>query len=203
MASTNTLTIHDGLAPGKQLSLATHGDGELGYDDFHVWLMAEPAHRRIVALDGISSDNILDTGAESFHAVWSKDSRHVGVGHRSSRHEVELDLYRVEGRRAHAITGPSLFKEVTGREVTDDDGLRQRNSIVEWHGGNRFLLREFKSFVVADDGLMKLLGKYGHVGEKVDDGKLFIKFAADAECEVLPGDRYRVVDLKPGNPDAD
>jgi hypothetical protein len=57
--------------------------------------------------------------------------------------------------------------------------------------------------VVTDDGLMKLLGKYGHVGEKMDDGKLFIKFAAEAECELLPGDHYRVVDLKPGNPDAD
>ena len=47
--------IHDGLAPGKQLSLASHGEGELGDEDFHVWLMAEPAHRKIAALEAISS----------------------------------------------------------------------------------------------------------------------------------------------------
>ena len=52
--------IRDGLAPNKQLSLASHGDGELGDDHFHVWLMSEPAHRKLVALDDISDDNNLD-----------------------------------------------------------------------------------------------------------------------------------------------
>jgi hypothetical protein len=195
--------ISDGLAPNKQLSLASHGGGELGDQGFHVWLMAEPAHRKIVALDNISDDTILDTGAGAFRAVWSKDSRHVGVTHRSDRHELALDLYRIEDRRAHLITGPSLFREVTSREVTDGDDLRQRLFDIKWHDGNRFLLREFRSFVAADDSLVKLFGKFGRVGEKMDDGKLFITFAADAECELLPGDRYRVVDLKPGDPDTD
>ena len=115
-----------------------------------------------------------------------------------------LDLYLIDGRRAHRITGPSLFKEVTSREATDDDGLRQRNAIVEWKSGNRFVLREFKSFVAADDSLMKLLGKYGSIAEKMEDGQLFIQFIASAECELLPGNRYRVIDLTPGKPgDAD
>jgi hypothetical protein len=68
--------IHDGLAPNKRLSLAAHGDGE-GADHFHVWLMAEPAHRRIAALPGIGSDNNLDTGPDAYHAAWPRDSRHV------------------------------------------------------------------------------------------------------------------------------
>src|SRR5258707_15537641 len=54
--------IRDGLAPNKALSLAAHGDGDGGRENFHVWLMAEPAHRRIVALDDINHSNNLDTG---------------------------------------------------------------------------------------------------------------------------------------------
>jgi hypothetical protein len=192
--------IRDGLAPGKQLSLASHGEGDLGDQDFHVWLMAEPAHRRVAKLDAISGDNNLDTDPAAYHAFWSKDSRHVGVAFRSSRHEITLNLYRIEDRRAHLIAGPSLFKEVTSREVTDADDLRVRNSIVEWHDGNRFLFREHLSFVAEDDRLAKLLGSYGRVTEKLDGGKLVVEFDADAECELLPGDRTRVIDLKPGKP---
>jgi hypothetical protein len=192
--------IRDGLAPGKQLSLASHGGGELGDGDFHVWLMGEPAHRRIAKLDAISSDNNLDTDPGAYHAFWSKDSRHVGVGFRSERYVVTLNLYRIEDRRAHLIAGPSLFKEVTSREVSDADDLRVRNSIVEWHGGNRFLLRQHLSFVADDDRLAKLFGSYGRVTEKLDGGKLVIEFDADAECALLPGDRTRVIDLEPGKP---
>ncbi len=196
--------IRDGLAPNKQLSLASHGEGELGDDGFRVWLMAEPAHRKLVALDSISDDNNLDTAPEAYHAFWSKDSRRVGVAFRSSRHEVTLNLYRIDGRRAFLIKSPDLFTEVMRREVKDEDGLRQRISIVEWKSGNRFVLREFKSFVVDDDRLLKQFGKYGSLAEKMEDGKLFIQFVASAECELLPGDRARVIDLTPGKPgDAD
>jgi hypothetical protein len=45
-----------------------------------------------------------------------------------------------------------------------------------------------------------LLGSYGFVTKKLDGGKLVIEFHADAECELLPGDRTRVIDLKPGKP---
>ena len=196
--------IHGGLAPNKQVSLASRGEGELGDEDFHVWLMAEPAHRKLMKLDDISSDNNLDTDPEAYHAVWSKDSRHVGVSFRSSRHEVTLNLYNVEDRRIRLISGPDLFKEVAHRDVADSEDQRQRISVVEWHAGNRFLLKEFRSFLVSDDGLAKLLGSYGRVAEKMDDGKLFVQFFVEAECELLPGDRFRVVDLKPGKPgDAD
>ena len=190
--------IRHGLAPNGQISLASRGEGELGDGDFHVWLMAEPAHRKMVMLDDISSHNNLDTDPDAYHAFWSKDSRHVGVAFRSSRHEVTLNLYRVENRRAHLIAGPSLFKEVTSRDVIQSDDLRVFNSIVEWHGGNRFRLREYRSFVVPDDKLAKLFGKYGRVSEKLHDGNLVIEFYADAECEALPGDRTRIVDLRPG-----
>src|SRR5690348_7545282 len=196
--------IHGGLAPNRQLSLASHGEGELGDANFHVWLMAEPAHRKLVALDDISSDNNLDTDPDAYHAFWSKDSRHVGVAFRSSRHEVTLNLYRIENRKAHEIKGPDLFNEVVHRATSDDDGLRASISMVEWHDGNRFLFRISQTFVSDSDKLATLLGAYGRVSEKLADGRFAIDFYADAECALLPGDRSRVIDIKPGKPgDAD
>ena len=77
--------------------------------------------------------------------------------------------------------------------------------MVEWKGGNRFVLREFKSFVVDDDSLAEAARQIRRPSrEKMEDGKLFIQFVASAECELLPGDRIRVIDLTPGKPgDAD
>jgi hypothetical protein len=195
------LIIRHGLAPGRQLSVASHGAGENNNDAFHVWLMAEPAHRKIATLDNISADNNLDTDPDAYHAFWSQDSRQVGVAFRSSRHEVTLNLYRVENRRAHLLTGPSLFNEVNHRDVGEDDDMRTLNAMVEWRGGNRFVLKEFRSFVAEDDRLARLFGAYGRVAEKLPDGKFFIQFFADAECEVVPGDKYRIVRMQPGNPD--
>jgi hypothetical protein len=196
--------IRHGFAPNRQVSLASRGEGEFGDEDFHVWLMAEPAHRKIAALEAISSDNNLDTDPDAYHAFWSKDSRYVGIAFRSSRHEITLNLYRVENHAAHLITGPSLFGAVNHRDVQDEDNQQQLGAIVEWHDSNRFTLREFRSFVAPDDSVAKLFGAYGRVAEKLPDGKLYIEFDADAECEALPGDRYRIVSTKPGDPaDAD
>jgi hypothetical protein len=77
-------------------SLASHGEGQDGAENFHVWLMAEPAHRKIMALDNVSEANNLDTAADSYHAFWSKDSRRVAVTFRRDRHQAQFNLYRVE-----------------------------------------------------------------------------------------------------------
>lgn len=192
--------IRHGLAPDKQLSLASHGEGEYGDDNFHVWLMAEPAHRKIMALDNISEENNLDTAPDSYHTFWSKDSRRVAVTFRRDRHQAQFNLYRVENRRIHLLSGPDLFREVTHRDVSDGDDMRLYYAMVEWHEGNRFTLKEYRSFVVADDALAKLLGAYGHVAEKLPDGKLYVEFSVNAECEIVPGNRYRIAGVAPGNP---
>jgi hypothetical protein len=192
--------IRDGLAPNKQVSLASHGEGDGGQSNFHVWLMAEPRHRQLVALDQIGSDNNLDSAPDAYHAFWSENARFVAVAFRSSRHEIQLNLYRVGDNSAFLIKGPNLLHAVTGRETADDDGLRQRIFAIDWRGGNRFKLREYRTFIVADDSLAKLFGAYGRVTDKLDDGKVVVEFSAEADCEVLPGDTYRVVTRRPGKP---
>jgi hypothetical protein len=192
--------IRDGLSPDKTRSLASHGEGEGGGGEFHVWLMAEPGHRRLAPLDDIGENNNLDTGPDAYHAVWSKDSRYVAVGFRSDRHVVELNLYRVEPRRMKLISGPSLFREVAGRNVGAGDDLRQSIPVIQWTGERRFLLRENRLFKTADAGFAGRLGHYGKVTDKLDDGNVMVEFAAEADCVLMSGNHYRVVDLRVGKP---
>jgi hypothetical protein len=195
--------IRGGLAPNKQMSLASHGEGETGGRNFQVWLMAEPAHRRIALLPGIGGDSesILDTAPDAFRADWSKDSRHVAVLFRSSRMLFEFDFYDINSRRVHRLSGPNLFKEVAHREVTDDDDERRRIWGIDWGDGKRIVLREYRTFVVSDPAFLPSLGAYGRLAEKLDNGNLFVTFAAEADCVLEPGRGYRVVQLRPGNPD--
>jgi hypothetical protein len=190
--------IRDGLSPDKLMSLAAHGDGEGGHGNFHVWLMAEPAHRRIMRLDDIGSENNLDTAPDAYHGQWSADSRHVAVGFRFDRHQVQLNIYSIENRRAYLVRGPGLFKEVTSRNIRNDDDVRRSIPEIEWKGARRFVLRENHLFKTADPGFGRLLGRYGKVTDKLDDGHMMVEFAAEADCVLLPGKRYRVVDLRVG-----
>ena len=190
--------IRDGLSPDKRLSLAAHGDGEGGHGNFHVWLMAEPAHRRIMRLDDIGSENNLDTAPDAYHAQWSADSRHVAVGFRFDRYQVQLNIYNIENHRAYLVRGPGLFKEVTSRSIVNDDDVRRSIPEIEWTGPQRFVLRENHLFKTADPGFVRMLGRYGKVTDKLDDGHMMIEFAAEADCVLLPGNRYRVVDLRVG-----
>jgi hypothetical protein len=193
--------IRAGLAPNKKMSLASQGEGELGDGDFHVWLMSEPGHRPIMALPDIGSDNNLDTAPDAYHAFWSEDARHVAVAFRTSRHEVALNVYGIEDGRARLLRVPDLFKEVTSRTVADRDDRRQLITGIEWRRGNRILLREYQAFIVSDPAFLRLIGAYGRVKEKLDGGRLFVEFAAEAECRPDGKDGYRVINLRPANPD--
>jgi hypothetical protein len=190
--------IRDGLSPDKKMSLATHGDGEGGDENFHVWLMAEPAHRKLVRLDDIGSGNNLDTGPNAYRATWALDSRHVAVNFRSDRHVLELNLYSVANGRAHPISGPSLFRDVTSRNVGKDEHFGHRVSTIEWTGTRRFRLREHHLFQASSMDFTRLLGAYGKLKQKLDDGRFMVEFSAEADCVLISGHRYRIVDLRVG-----
>ena len=194
--------IRDGLAPNNQMSLASHADPEsdghgIGHN-FHVWLMAEPAHRRLAPLPGIGPKAFLDTGPNAYRTFWSADSRHVAVNFRSDRHELELNLYRIENRRARLISGPSLFKDVTSRDVGRDDSSWRNVAWITWTGPRRFVLRENRLFQPSDPGFARMLGPWGKVTGKLVDGRELIEFAAEADCVLVAGNRYRIVDLRVG-----
>lgn len=193
------VVIDSGQAPNSRLSLASHGEGDTGNDDFHIYLMAEPAHRRIAVLDDITSKDILDSGPTAFHARWAPDSRHAAVAFRTDRHVMITLLYRIERGRAVGIGGASLFKDVTNRDMhAKNDDERSSVSRLSWLGPRRFVLTENRLFIVSSPNLLRSLGRYGKQTGDAGDNRLFVKFAAQAVCEIVGGNRYRIVDLKPG-----
>ena len=194
--------ISDGLAPNKQMSLASHADPEsdghgIGHN-FHVWLMAEPAHRKLARLPDIGPNALLDTGPNAYRTSWAPDSRHVAVGFRSNRHVLELNLYAIENRRARLISGSTLFKDVTSRNVGRDENYGYRVAWITWTGPRRFVLREQHTFQASDPGALRKLGAYGKPTGKLVGGKQMVEFSAEADCVLVSGHRYRIVDLRVG-----
>ncbi|WP_027553434.1 hypothetical protein [Bradyrhizobium sp. Cp5.3] len=191
--------IADGRAPNGKLSVASHGGGEFGGDNFHVFLMAEPRHRRLAVLDNISDENNLDHAPQAYYAAWSPDSRYVAIAFRTERHIMTLNLYAIEGRRARLIEVPDLFRETTGRtvQVKTEGDMRTFVPTVTWQAPRRFRLKESRVFVEDDAALADKLGALGKT-TKMDDGHYSIEFSAEADVTLSRGGRYRTGKLQPG-----
>lgn len=97
--------IDGGLSPDRRHSIAAHGEGELGYGNFHIYLMNAVTGKKIGPLEEIK-DN-LDTGADAFYAKWSRDSKEVAIRYRIDRREALEVRYRIDKGRASLIRGPS------------------------------------------------------------------------------------------------
>ena len=78
------VTISSGVSPDKQFSIKAHGQGEDGYDNFHLYLVDETTGKRIGPLSEIV--DTLDTGADAFAAKWATDSKTVMIIYRVDRH---------------------------------------------------------------------------------------------------------------------
>jgi hypothetical protein len=111
---------------------------------------------------------------------------------------LELNLYSVGNGRAHLVSGPSLFRDVTSRNVGEDEHFGHRVSTIEWVGARRFRLREHHLFQTSRTDFTRLLGAYGKLAQKLDDGRLMVEFSAEADCVLISGHRYRIVDLRVG-----
>jgi hypothetical protein len=194
-----TVVIKDGVAPNGHLSLASHGDGDPpGDGKFSIYLMGEPAHRRTARLEGITENDILDSAPTAFEASWAPDSRHAAVAFRAERHVIVTRLYRIEGQRAIRIDGASLFKQVTSKDRTSP-GDDERASVTKltWQGPRRFLLEEMKWFLASPANLPRSLGRYGKRTDEKNGERVLIKFSAQATCEFVHGNRYRILDMQP------
>ncbi|SRR5579883_777930 len=71
------VVIVHGRSPNGRYSIASHGEGEFGYDNFHLYLMDAHTGNKIGPLEEIK--NTLDTGAGAFYAKWSADSSRVSI----------------------------------------------------------------------------------------------------------------------------
>jgi hypothetical protein len=198
--------VDHGRAPNGQLAIAAHGEGEGGRDNFHLWLMAEPAHRRLSTLPQIGSDDILDSAAKAFYARWAPDSGHVAILFRPSRHDIIMVLYAVGGRPPNIVSGPSLLDAVMkgAPHALDDDNRLTEWTDISWTSPTTFAIKEHRLYRTTD-GRVRPLGAFARQSRETHtvDAKgqpiyeFWLEFSAEATGELI-GDRYRVRDLKPG-----
>lgn len=191
--------ILGGKAPSGKLSVAAHGEGDAGSENFRLSLMAEPGHRKLMTLDNVNDDNILDSAPDAFHAAWSADSRTVAVSFRSERHIITLNIYAVDGTKAKLLAGPDLFRDVTGRTVDSANDLDMRSYVpaLTWLSPRRFHLTDYRVFVTDDTALADKLGPLGKASKR-DGGGNTVEFSAEADGELLPDGKIRMDKPQPG-----
>lgn len=99
------VTVANGISPDGKYAITAHGGGELGYDNFHLYLTDAASGKNIGPLEEVVET--LDTGADAFAAKWSTDSQQVTVVYRVDRHApLKAVSYRIGSRRAQRIKGP-------------------------------------------------------------------------------------------------
>src|SRR3954466_5849310 len=108
------VTIKHGRSPDGAWSIAAHGPGEDGGDDFKIYLMDGKTGKKIGALTEITDVSYTDTAPLAYHAAWSADSQFVTISYRSDRHVISLIKYKIGDRRATKVTGP---KPASDREA--------------------------------------------------------------------------------------
>jgi hypothetical protein len=97
------VTINNGVSPDRKFAITAHGEGEMGYDHFHLYLFDATTSKRIGPLEEIV--DTLDTGAGAFAAKWATDSSEVAIIYRISRHAPQKVMaYRLRNRRAIPVT---------------------------------------------------------------------------------------------------
>lgn len=205
--------IADGESPDGQYSIAAHGDGAEGDENFHLYLMTDHGGKMIGPLEEV--EHILDTHPKSFEALWSADSRFVALSYRSDRHIGSITIYRIEKGRAYAITGPTLIDTAAGFNVLGDENVEVRAlwPLLSWTGPGRFTLKE--GGILGTTGqIAKALEKFGTVKESAAaaDNPALVEYQLEGEGEIVAGDKFKILSVKvpadpstpaPSDPDAD
>lgn len=110
------LPISNGTSLDKKWVIKAHGEGELGYDNFHLYLVDAVSGKIVGPLSEIA--DTLDTGAGSFAALWSKDSKTVTIVYRVSRHE-PLASVSYTLANGHAVPMEALPAGVTEKSLQE------------------------------------------------------------------------------------
>ncbi len=99
------VTIANGLSPDGALAITTHGQGEDGYTNFHVYLTNAVTGKKIGPLEEIVDS--LDTGADAFCARWIREAGNVIIVYRVDRHApLKGVTYHLADGRARLVKGP-------------------------------------------------------------------------------------------------
>ena len=104
------VTITKGILPDGKIAITAHGSGELGEENFHLYLTDAGTGKKIGPLEEIQY--FLNTAANKYAAQWSSDGQQVTIVWLVDRHEpLSAISYRITGRRAEKIKGPFKVKD--------------------------------------------------------------------------------------------
>ena len=107
------VTIVKGLSPDGRIAITAHGEGDYGYGNFHLYLTDATTGRHIGPLEEV--DPVLDTAADAFGAIWSKDSSMVTIVWRWSRHDpFKAVTYKITPKRAFPRTKEAVDADEHG-----------------------------------------------------------------------------------------
>ncbi|MDP9098783.1 MAG: YbjP/YqhG family protein [Verrucomicrobiota bacterium] len=99
------VTVSNGISPDGKFAITAHGNGSLGYGEFHLYLTDAIRGNRLGSLEEVKQT--LDTGAGAFAAQWSPDSQQATIVYRVDRHApLKAVSYRISGQRARCVKGP-------------------------------------------------------------------------------------------------
>lgn len=188
-------TISGGRSPDGRWSIAAHGEGEYGYDHFHLYLMREPVHERLAALP---TGEHLDTGPLSIVGNWSSDSSSVVVLYRSDRRILDVALFNVVDGKVTTIKVPSLVG-VIGEKYLKFAVRRElfgRYYRVMWKDDNHLSLEEFVTFSAAEAVFNSGLEPYLSV-ERMSENRTFTNFSAVAVYDISEKGKSRFLEVKP------
>jgi hypothetical protein len=212
------IVVDGGKSPDKKFSIVSGHDKR---DSFGVYLMDAQTKKVIGPLEEVATD--LDSAPDAYHAHWSPDSKHVGISSREDRHLTRNVIYRIENRRAYLVETPELIchavpefcrlrEEIGGALNLDSNNyydapwrVRQNESysaIVKWISPIRFIISEESQWQVKTRDPSVALGGYGEV-EKLEPETdepvdiYHVWFSAEGECELLSGDKSRVLSTHP------
>ena len=94
------VTVSSGISPDGKYAITAHREGELGDQNFHLYLFDVNSGKKIGPLE-----EIKDTGAGAFGARWTKDSQSVTIVYRVDRHApLKVITYHLEGDQAKPET---------------------------------------------------------------------------------------------------
>jgi hypothetical protein len=102
--------IANGVSTTALYYIATHGEGDLGYDNWHLYLMDTHTHKMIQRLPE-PKEAPLDTAAEAYVAEWNADSTKFNITYRTDRHSEVKSFYKIVNGKAQFIETRVFFPD--------------------------------------------------------------------------------------------
>ncbi len=104
------VAIQSGASPDEKYFIAAHGEDDLGYTNFRLYLMEAGSRRAIAPLQPIKT--FVDTRADAYHADWSDDSSGFSITYREERHLLARVDYRITAGRPTLVGRPTHVQDL-------------------------------------------------------------------------------------------